>query len=149
NVTTTKIGIPQVVDIVAAALDPAERRLVTADRSGIVKVWNFHLGICLKEFQAKFSVLALAVLGYEIFAAGTSGLISIFYDDGESTIEDTEWTPLHEQAIVSIDTYRRNMLASATCDGEIIVWLWKNEDAKLRLRDAVIGISILRTYTFT
>ncbi|GBN52469.1 hypothetical protein AVEN_161406-1, partial [Araneus ventricosus] len=78
-------------------------------RSGIVKVWNFHLGICLKEFQAKFSVLALAVLGYEIFAAGTSGLISIFYDDGESTIEDTEWKPLHEQAIVSIDTYRRNM----------------------------------------
>ncbi|GBN39470.1 hypothetical protein AVEN_172686-1, partial [Araneus ventricosus] len=30
HVTTTKIGIPQVVDILAAALDPTERRLVTA-----------------------------------------------------------------------------------------------------------------------
>ncbi|XP_055944503.1 WD repeat-containing protein on Y chromosome-like [Argiope bruennichi] len=137
HVAFTRIGIPQVVDVSVAALDPTERRLVTADRNGIVKVWNFHLGICLKEFQAKFSVMALSVLGYEIFAAGSSGLINMFYDDGESRTGDIVWRTLHEQAIVSIDTYTRDLLASASCDGEIIVWLWKNEDAKLRMRDCI------------
>ncbi|GFV57188.1 WD repeat-containing protein on Y chromosome [Trichonephila clavipes] len=135
HVTFNKEGIIQIVDVTAAGFDPSERRLITAARDGSIKVWNFHLGICLRKFKAKFSVLALSFVDFQIFAAGPSGLISIFYDDGEATVEDTEWKPLDKQTIVSVDTYSQNFLASASSQGEIIVWLWKNADVKLRVKD--------------
>ncbi|GIY80789.1 WD repeat-containing protein on Y chromosome, partial [Caerostris darwini] len=138
HVTSTKEGILQIVDVVAAGLEPSERRLITAGRDGSIKVWNFHMGICLKEFQAKFPVMTLSFLNFDIFAAGSSGLITQFYDDGEGTIEDNEWKPLNEETIVSIDNYGNNLVASASSEGEIVIWLWKNVDAKLRMKDRTI-----------
>ncbi|GFS88725.1 WD repeat-containing protein on Y chromosome [Nephila pilipes] len=137
HITSNKEGITQIVDVSAAGFDPSERRLVTAARNGSIKVWNFHLGICLREFKAKFSVLALTFVDFNIFAAGSSGSISTFYDDGEVTAEGIEWKPLHKQAIISADTCSQHLLASASSHGEIIVWLWKNADAKLRAKENI------------
>lgn len=113
-------------------------KILSIGRDGVIKVWNFHLGICLREFKTDFLVLSMSFVGFAIYAAGSSGSISVFFDNDQDPIEDTQWKIAHKQSIVSLDCYSSIILASASCDGQIIVWLRKNADAKLFLKDSTI-----------
>ncbi|XP_035221835.1 WD repeat-containing protein 64-like isoform X2 [Stegodyphus dumicola] len=106
------------VDIMAAGLESSQRRLITADRNGKIKVWNFHLGLCLREFHARFTILSLSFIGFQIFAGGFSGTLSVFYDNGMEDVESSDWERLHSGAIISIDYYGRNLVATASSDGD-------------------------------
>lgn len=58
-----------------------------------------------------------------------------FFDNGCDPVESTTWDKQHLKPVVSLDCYRSNLLASASCDGEIVVWIRKRSDPKFHLKD--------------
>ncbi|XP_071034541.1 WD repeat-containing protein on Y chromosome-like [Parasteatoda tepidariorum] len=133
--TENRYGLIKAIRVTSATLDPTGKRLITAGRDGSIKVWNFYLGICLRSFHAKFRVLSLTTEGFEIFAGGSLGQIISFYDDGDTILEGAEWKRVHKQSVISMACCSKNILATASCDGEIVAWLWKNGDVKLHMMD--------------
>lgn len=106
------------------------------DGIGQIKVWNFHLGLCLQSCQIHFRILSLSFVDFHIYAAGESRAVVDCYDNGAVDVDPFTWEKRHKKSIVSVDFYKNILLASASCEGEIFIWLQKSFEAKVRLRDS-------------
>ncbi|KAG8201990.1 hypothetical protein JTE90_027460 [Oedothorax gibbosus] len=71
-----------------------------------------------------------------LVTAGSTGSISVFFDNDQDVLDDSQWKKVSEHSIVSVACYSNHILASASSDGQIVIWLRKNADAKLFLEDS-------------
>lgn len=89
----------------------------------------------MKSFETNCTILSLSFSGFHIYAAGTSRVVIDLYDNGAEDVDPVVWEKRHDKTIVSLDCYGRDLLASATPDGEIIVWFRRSADAKIQMKD--------------
>lgn len=89
----------------------------------------------MKSFETNCTILSLSFFGFHIYAAGTSRVITDLYDNGAEDVDLVVWEKRHGKTIVSLDCYGKDLLASASPDGELIVWLRRSTDAKIRMKD--------------
>lgn len=55
-------------------------------------------------------------------ARGMSRRISTYVDDDQKSTDTYEWPPLHQNDINAIINLPPNMAASASSDGDIVIW---------------------------
>ncbi|KAF6023693.1 hypothetical protein EB796_017999 [Bugula neritina] len=129
-------------EITSMAFDGNWRRLITGARNGTVKVWNFQNGHNLHKLEPVdesevTGVLSLVEKEY-MLTVGWSRTITK-YDDSEGDnlyIEaDDSWKggTLHRDDILDLAYCSPNLLATASFDGEILVWTLETEKLILRL----------------
>ncbi|BFZ18007.1 hypothetical protein BsWGS_21047 [Bradybaena similaris] len=130
-------------EITCLAFDDSYRRLISAARNGTVKVWNFHNGHNLHTLQnvGEAEVTGIVHLADQkvILTVGWNRMI-LSYDDSDPENKHlpakTRWKggQLHKDDILTSDYAAPNFLATASYDGEIIVWEADTERLYLRLR---------------
>ena len=110
-------------------------------------MWNFHLGVCMNSFETNCTILSLTFTGFHIYAAGTSKVVIDLFDNGAESVDPVMWDKRHGKTIVSLDCYGHDLLASASPDGEIIVWFRRSADAKIQIRE-LKGILLRKYHSF-
>ncbi|XP_013775753.1 WD repeat-containing protein on Y chromosome-like [Limulus polyphemus] len=132
----TKIGVYYPVEITAMTLDPTERRLITGGRDGTVKIWNFNNGACLREMKTigKTEITSILCQKEYIIVAGWNKHVTAFLDSADDDSYKI-WTAKHKDDIVAMDYYKGSLLATASYDGEIILWLLETGHVSKRLRE--------------
>ncbi|XP_053250694.1 EF-hand calcium-binding domain-containing protein 8 isoform X2 [Podarcis raffonei] len=121
---STSSGQP--VEITAMTFDTPERRLITALKNGTIKLWNFNNGACLIElpFDDKAEIGCVLYMNQKIFVAGWSKRVTWYLDnkEDEKVIECKHWKSYHSDDISCMDRYGKNLLATASCNGDIVLW---------------------------
>uniref|UniRef100_A0A670IEC6 WD repeat-containing protein on Y chromosome n=1 Tax=Podarcis muralis TaxID=64176 RepID=A0A670IEC6_PODMU len=121
---STSSGQP--VEITAMTFDTPERRLITALKNGTIKLWNFNNGACLIElpFDDKAEIGCVLYMNQKIFVAGWSKRVTWYLDnkEDEKVIECKHWKSYHSDDISCMDSYGKNLLATASCNGDIVLW---------------------------
>ncbi|XP_076314990.1 WD repeat-containing protein on Y chromosome-like [Tachypleus tridentatus] len=132
----TKIGVDYPVEITAMTLDPTERRLITGGSDGTVKIWNFNNGACLREMKTigKREITNILCQKQYIIVAGWNKLVTTFLDSDDDDSYKV-WTSKHKDDIVAMDYYKDRLLATASYDGEIILWMLETGHVSKRLRE--------------
>ncbi|KAI9207639.1 WD40-repeat-containing domain protein [Polychytrium aggregatum] len=134
-------------EITAMSFDSNGRRLITGARDGTIRMWNYNNGQRLHEFM-KLDGGEIAAITYihlnerpMIAATGWNRRVSLFVDDFESyTLHESETFPdrqqqaWHKDDIVSMEFSPPNLLATASYDGEIILFNVQSGHVLHRLR---------------
>ncbi|XP_028320780.1 WD repeat-containing protein on Y chromosome [Gouania willdenowi] len=125
--------------------DPKGRRLITGGKDGCLKIWNFNTGLCLKtlkkDTKCKFLSLSDSEIvcdcifvkvrrNFYIISVGTDRRINIHLDLPEELHHYQKPEPPwkddlkngHHGDILSVAHCPPSLLATGTCNGEIIVW---------------------------
>ncbi len=111
------------LEITAMTFDPTFRRLFTASRNGLVKIWNFNNGAMLRELPLYDSTVITAIVcaKQRIVTGGWNKRLTIYRDSVDDNT--THWLlPSHAEDILSVAFYPPNILASSSYDGDILVW---------------------------
>ena len=109
-----------------AAFDEAGRRLITGDHKGVVRIWNFNNGACLKILRKRpggdkrLGQEISAISCYElqgkryIAATGWDRKITIWSDSSEASCEPFQQIDNHEGDIVCmVFTYPKSLFTCA------------------------------------
>uniref|UniRef100_A0A803T121 WD repeat-containing protein on Y chromosome n=1 Tax=Anolis carolinensis TaxID=28377 RepID=A0A803T121_ANOCA len=86
-------ALEQPVEITAMMFDPPERRLITALKNGTIKLWELQQRSLVRETN-----------------------IDIFL------IESKHWKSYHCDDILCMDGHKSKLLATASCNGDIVLW---------------------------
>ncbi|KAI9222237.1 WD40-repeat-containing domain protein [Blastocladiella britannica] len=144
------------LEITAMCFDTSGRRLLTASRDGVIKVWNFNNGQllrrCVKTNSDEVSALHCAEVGANkyILAVGWDHKISVFLDEPEPL----ECQPLremsdahrgHDEDILSIAFAPPNLVATGGLDGLIVAWNLESGTWRCRLKDPFLEYKSLES----
>ncbi|XP_071797033.1 cilia- and flagella-associated protein 337-like isoform X1 [Asterias amurensis] len=130
-------------EITCMVFNTTGRKLITGARNGTIKVWNFQNGHNINQFEpvAEAETTGLVSLGKKkgMLAVGWSRKIAFYNDRDSDTLlvkGDTSWKggQVHKDDILAVDYCPPNLLATASFDGEIIVWSVETETIFVRLR---------------
>ncbi|XP_037402683.1 WD repeat-containing protein on Y chromosome [Pygocentrus nattereri] len=123
--------------ITCMTFDPKGRRLVTGGRDGYLKIWNFNNGHCLKTLSRENGGAEICDCSYLqvhrnafIISVGWDQRIDVYLDSPEDTHHVQSPQPSwqddlrkgHKEDILCIAQCPPYLLATASYDGEIIVW---------------------------
>ncbi|KAK3594288.1 hypothetical protein CHS0354_017011 [Potamilus streckersoni] len=125
--------------ITCMTFDNSGRRLITGGRDGVIRMWNYNNGHCLKVLQKEEDNEEICDLTYiemnknrYVVAVGWDRRINIYSDSlTDSNIHHVRH-PLpkwkddlqrgHTEDILAVAKSIPNLLATASYDGKIIVW---------------------------
>lgn len=123
-------------EITCLTMDETGRRLITGARNGTIKVWNVQNGHNLHQLEAvdDSEITGIIPLADKkaIFAVGWSRKI-VEYDDTEpdnvfiKANKDWKGGHLHRDDILTVTVCPPNLLATASFDGEILVWFLETQ----------------------
>ncbi|XP_041358198.1 WD repeat-containing protein on Y chromosome-like [Gigantopelta aegis] len=125
--------------ITTMSFDSTGRRLITGGRDGILRIWNYNNGHCLKMLKKEEGNEEVCDVTYiemnrnrYVVAVGWDRRINIYYDShSDSNIHHVQhpapyWhddlTNGHKEDILAVAQCLPNLLATASYDGETIVW---------------------------
>ncbi|KAJ8037373.1 WD repeat-containing protein 49 [Holothuria leucospilota] len=130
-------------EITCMAFSKTGRKLYTGARNGTIKVWNFQNGHNIHQCDpvADAEVTGLVSLGRKkgFLAVGWSRQIT-YYDDSDSDTflvkawQDWRGGQLHTDDILAVDFCPPGLLATASFDGEILIWSSETHNLLFRLR---------------
>ncbi|MGH0176517.1 UNVERIFIED_CONTAM: hypothetical protein FKN15_009912 [Acipenser sinensis] len=118
-------------EITCMSFDTTQRRLITGARNGTIKVWNVQNGYNLHKLEPEAEAEVTRVLCYQdhkFLAVGWSRQLALYNTtDHRNTyvVADLSWRggQLHKEDILAADSCPvLELLATASYDGEIIVW---------------------------
>ncbi|XP_069460663.1 cilia- and flagella-associated protein 337-like [Ambystoma mexicanum] len=130
-------------EITCMAFDISQRKLITGARNGTTKVWNIQNGHNLHRLEAveEAEVTAIIPLRDSTFLTGGWSRRIVTYDLSQSenlhVAADRSWRggQLHREDILAADYCPvLGLLATASFDGEIIVWKTETQRLYLYLR---------------
>ncbi|KAH9494635.1 hypothetical protein Btru_019804 [Bulinus truncatus] len=130
-------------EITCLTFDSSDRRLMSGARNGTIKVWNFQNGHNLHNLESvsEHEVTGILQLPEKkvILAVGWNQKIVTYDDtdpDSSNISANVQWKggQLHTDDILTADFATPNFLATASFDGEIIVWEVDSEKIYVRLR---------------
>ncbi|XP_063416306.1 WD repeat-containing protein 49-like [Mytilus trossulus] len=115
-----------------------DNRLITGARDGVLNIWNYNNGHCLRKLQKSKGNDEICDVVYVemnknryIISVGWDKRINI-YSDSQTDSNITPMFPTdisysflkngHKEDILSIAQCQPNLLATAGYDGEIVVW---------------------------
>ncbi|KAI8506660.1 hypothetical protein Bbelb_160870 [Branchiostoma belcheri] len=130
-------------EITCMTFDTSLRRLITGARDGTIKIWNFQNGHNLHKLEGVGEAEVTGVIPLDspkvILSVGWSRKI-VLYDDSEAdnmyVTANTSWKggQAHKDDILSVAHCPPNLLATASFDGDLIVWSMETQKIFLRLR---------------
>ncbi|XP_062516095.1 WD repeat-containing protein on Y chromosome-like isoform X2 [Corticium candelabrum] len=113
-------------EITAMAFDPTGRRLITSGQDGTVKLWNFNNGACLGQLDSpdKTEITSIVCPRGRICTAGWSRRVVVHRDvrDGQLDIPPRMWQIVHNEDILCMSLCGSSLLATASYDGDILIW---------------------------
>ncbi|XP_055876696.1 WD repeat-containing protein 49-like isoform X3 [Biomphalaria glabrata] len=130
-------------EITFLAFDSTDRRLLSGARNGTVKAWNFQNGHNLHNLESVGEHEVTGILHLPdkkvILTVGWNQKIVTYDDtdpDSANLSANDKWKggQLHTDDILTADFAPPNFLATASFDGEIIVWDVDTEKIYVRLR---------------
>ncbi|XP_046574299.1 WD repeat-containing protein on Y chromosome-like [Haliotis rubra] len=125
--------------ITTMTFDNTGRRLITGGRDGILRIWNYNNGHCLRVLEKEEENEEVCDVTYVemnknryVVSVGWDRRINIYYDSlSDSNIHHVQH-PLeywnddlkngHKEDILTVAQCPPNLLATASYDGEVIVW---------------------------
>ncbi|CAH1274614.1 EFCAB8 [Branchiostoma lanceolatum] len=130
-------------EITCMTFDTSLRRLITGARDGTIKIWNFQNGHNLHKLEGVGEAEVTGVIPLDspkvILSVGWSRKI-VLYDDSEAdnmyVTANTSWKggQAHKDDILCVAHCAPNLLATASFDGDLIVWSMETQKIFLRLR---------------
>ncbi|XP_077980125.1 cilia- and flagella-associated protein 337-like [Glandiceps talaboti] len=130
-------------EITCMAFDSSLRRLISGARNGSIKVWNFQNGHNIHQCEAVSEAEVTGIVSFRdkhlILSVGWSRQITLYDDSDSDNVfikAQTNWKggQVHKDDILSVDFCPPNLVATASFDGEIIVWSVETEKMFRRLR---------------
>ncbi|TRY54106.1 hypothetical protein DNTS_031156, partial [Danionella cerebrum] len=135
--------------ITCMAFDKKGRRLMTGGRDGLVKIWNFNNGQCVKILCKEGECAEICDCSYLtlhrnafVISVGWGRSIDIYLDSSEETQYIQQPKPAwpddvrngHKDDILCIAHCTPHLLATGSYDGEIIVWNVVSERIQCRFQ---------------
>nr|XP_023964663.1 EF-hand calcium-binding domain-containing protein 8 isoform X1 [Chrysemys picta bellii] len=139
-------------EITAMAFDGPERRLITALKDGTIKFWNFNNGACLLEMPHldKTEITGILYINLKIYVTGWSKRVTWYLDVKEDeVIEYKHWKSYHSEDIFSIAKYNSQLLATASCDGDVVIWSTDSGQALCRFNASQSPLTLMPNRVFT
>lgn len=124
--TVREKGKQMEVDIKVMSFDATYRRLVTGHRDGMVKIWNYNVGVLLQELPVPngFEVTSICCPAGKLFVAGCSNLVLLHVE--KKFFQDyVALRPPHPDNITQLAVLPEMYLASASADGTLIIYSLK------------------------
>ncbi|XP_034257101.1 WD repeat-containing protein on Y chromosome [Thrips palmi] len=118
-----RYGRDEPVEITAACFDPPQQLLLTGAANGTLKVWNFNTGICVRNMTigSNGEVTAVMWVPMRILAVGWNMRV-VEWADGGASLRGKSWDLKHTSHVLCADTRPPDALATATDNGELIMW---------------------------
>ena len=121
----THNGEEVAVEITAMTFDSTQRRLIAGAADGSAKIWNFNNGACLREFDAEnqdfLEITGIVCPKQRILIAGWNKTAVVYVDSQEDDTMRT-WKRRHADDILAVAQYSSNVVATASFDGDIMIW---------------------------
>ncbi|KAJ8363673.1 hypothetical protein SKAU_G00125040 [Synaphobranchus kaupii] len=133
-------------EITCMAFDTSQHQLITGARNGTIKVWNMHNGCNLHKLEAVAVAEVTGVVSLpdnKLLAVGWSQQIAQYSITDPNNIyvqADMSWRSgqLHKDDILAVDYCPPlGLLATASFDGEIIIWTLDTQRPLLYLQRAL------------
>lgn len=129
-------------EISCMTIDPSGRRLMTGDRSGNIHVWNASNGHLLNKLEPVEENEVTGIISLpeksKIITVGWNRKILVYYDDMQTFClrPNAGWKggQLHQDDILTAAYCPPNYLATASFDGDIILWGLDREKMIRRLK---------------
>ncbi|XP_061932671.1 WD repeat-containing protein on Y chromosome isoform X4 [Apis cerana] len=111
------------IEITAACFDESEQLLVTGARDGTLKIWHFNTGTCLRnmELETQCEVTSLVWLENRILCSSWNRQV-VEFAISDAYIYKKNWGLIHTDDILCSAMWYPQVLATATFNGEIILW---------------------------
>ncbi|KZC13993.1 WD repeat-containing protein on Y chromosome [Dufourea novaeangliae] len=111
------------VEITAACFDESEQLLVTGASDGTLKIWNFNTGTCLRNMavEKNCEITSLAWVENRVLSSGWNRQV-IEFAISDTNIYKKSWGVSHTDDILCSTVWYPQVLATATYNGEIILW---------------------------
>ncbi|KAM9120871.1 EF-hand calcium-binding domain-containing protein 8 isoform 2-T2 [Pangshura tecta] len=138
-------------EITAMAFDGPERRLITALKDGTIKFWNFNNGACLLEIPHldKTEISGILYINLKVYVTGWSKRVTWYLDVKEDeVIEYKHWKSYHSEDILSIAKYNSQLLATASCDGDVVIWSTESGQALCRFNASQSPLTLMPNRVF-
>ncbi|KAL5475077.1 hypothetical protein EMCRGX_G027131 [Ephydatia muelleri] len=123
-------------EITTMALVPRGRQLVTGARNGCIKIWNFSNGACLTTLKNDYEMEITSICCWQqsIITGGWNRRITLYWDSPETDKTVPKyWGQVHCEDILCLAQQGKDMVASASYDGELVVWKVGIQQAVMRL----------------
>lgn len=129
-------------EISCMTMDPSGRRLMTGDRSGNIHVWNASNGHLLNKLEPVEENEVTGIISLpeksKIITVGWNRKILVYYDDIQTFClrPNVGWKggQLHQDDILTAAFCPPNYLATASFDGDIILWSLDREKMMRKLK---------------
>ncbi|XP_066529067.1 WD repeat-containing protein on Y chromosome-like isoform X2 [Hoplias malabaricus] len=116
---------PKPVEITAMAFDGPKRRLFTGSKDGTLRMWNFNNGALLLTLPLldDNEITSIQYINQRIYVSGWSKKVMWYLDTlVEDKMEYRVWNQYHAEDINSMHVHSNKMLATASYNGDIIIW---------------------------
>ncbi|XP_070604832.1 EF-hand calcium-binding domain-containing protein 8 [Erythrolamprus reginae] len=137
----------QALEMTAMIFDPPERRLITALKNGMIKLWNFNNGACLMEipFEEKTETNCIFYMNHRIFITDWTRRVTWYRDskDENNVIECKHWKSYHAEDILSMDGYANKLLVTSSSNGDVVLWYVNSGQAFLRFNASESPLPLL------
>eukprot|EP00057_Strongylocentrotus_purpuratus_P002746 XP_003725163.1 PREDICTED: WD repeat-containing protein on Y chromosome [Strongylocentrotus purpuratus] len=130
-------------EITCLTISTTGRKLYSGARNGTIKVWSFQNGHSIHECESvgDDEITGLISVGKKkgFLSVGWSRKI-VQYQDGDCDTSflkaDTNWKggQVHKDDILAFDYSPPSLLATASFDGEILIWSLETQKISVRLR---------------
>jgi WD40 repeat protein len=135
--------------VTAMVLDPGERRAVTATQNGEIKIWNQNTGQCLKTLKkgntkevTEMCYFSVSSTAKYLVCVGWDKQLNVFQDSLDTVhqvaVPKSMWTTasrgIHKEDLTAVASGGTNFLATASFDGEIVIWSFLSGAVFSRIR---------------
>lgn len=145
----------ELAELTSMCFDKIGRRLLTGNRNGVIKMWNFNNGQMLQMMQttSKLEVTQIEYIEINgnkfIVSVGWDKKISVFLDDsGNMNSEPVRvfpnseylFTRGHNDDILCVDFCPPNILATGGVDGQICIWNLETSQFKKSMKEPSVSM---------
>ncbi|KAK3914693.1 WD repeat-containing protein on Y chromosome [Frankliniella fusca] len=118
-----RYGRDEPVEITAACFDPPQQLLLTGAANGTLKIWNFNAGVCVRNMTIgnNMEVTAVIWVPLRILAVGWNMRV-MEWADGGASLRGKSWELRHTGHVLCADARPPDALATATDNGELVIW---------------------------